>query len=499
MLIELMNKNLLKYIIVPTITIIVFVLILTSSCKKKSGNQASVPVINTLSTSSITANSATTGGYIASDGGSEITAKGVCWGTNPAPDLRGNKTSNGTGTGMFSLTLSGLYQGTTYYVRAYATNSAGTSYGIAQSFTTDYQPHDYSWFPLGVWMQPPLKTAVQYKDNGINTFVGVWDPLEETQWAAIKGAGLKLIVSQNDYALSLGNDTLMIGYHMEDEPDNAQWNATTQKYDPCLAPSYIINEYNTLKQKDPSRKVFLGLGQGVAYNNYIGRGACRNNIDMYKVSNNGYLTGCDIAAFDIYPINNTDGITNQKLEYLAIGIQNLINWSGGTKPCWNWIETTRISDTSPRRPETWEVRSEVWMGIIHGAKGIGYFCHSFVTGATDESALLHDAEMMGAVKVINAQIDALAAVLNSPSTTGYATVTSSNFYVSVDMMTKNYKGVNYIFAIAMSRDETTATFTINSGSNVEVFGEGRSISVSGGKFSDDFTPYGVHIYKITNQ
>jgi hypothetical protein len=493
-----MKRKIQKYLIIPIVTAIAASLLYTTGCKKDSGNSAKLPEITTSSASSITAGSAAAGGYVSSDGGAAVTARGVCWGTNPTPDISGNKTTNGTGTGIFSVTLSGLYQGTTYYVRAYATNSAGTTYGFPQSFTTGYLPYKYSYFPIAVWMQPPLKSAILYKANGINTFTGVWDPLDENQWTAIKNAGLRLICSQNDFALSLGNDTLLIGYHMEDEPDNAQWNATTQKYDPCLAPSYIINEYNTLKQKDPSRKIFLGLGQGVAYNNYIGRGACRNNIDMYKASNNGYLTGCDIAAFDIYPINNTDGITNQNLEYVAIGIQNLINWSGGNKPCWCWIETTRIHDTGPRRPDPWEVKSEVWMGIIHGAKGFGYFCHSFVTGATDESALLHDAEMIGAVKLINDQINALAAVLNSPTTTGYATVSSSNSLDPVDIMTKNFGGANYIFAIAMRRDNTTATFTVSSGANIEVFGEGRSITVSNGKFSDTFSPYAFHIYKITN-
>jgi hypothetical protein len=217
---------------------------------------------------------------------------------------------------------------------------------------------------------------------------------------------------------------------------------------------------------------------------------------MYKASNNGYLAGCDICAFDIYPVNNADGITDGKLEYVGMGVQNLINWSGN-KPSWCWIETTRIDDSSPRRPATWEVKSEVWMGIIHGAKGFGYFAHSFVTGATDESAMLHDSEMIDAIKLINEEITALAAVLNSPATTGYATVSSSNTSVPVDMITKNYGGANYIFAIAMRRDGTTATFTVSSGSKVEVFGEGRSITVTNGKFSDSFSPYAVHLYKIT--
>jgi len=75
-----------------------------------------------------------------------------------------------------------------------------------------------------------------------------------------------------------------------------------------------------------------------------------------------------------------------------LGVENLITWSGN-KPSWCWIETTKIADTSPRRPTTAEVKSEVWMALVHGAKGFGYFCHSFVTGASAEAALLQDADM----------------------------------------------------------------------------------------------------------
>ncbi len=133
-----------------------------------------------------------------------------------------------------------------------------------------------------------------------------------------------------------------------------------------------------------------------------------------------------------------------------------------------------------------------------GTKGFGYFCHSFVTWATDESALLHDTEMISAVKLINEQVNSLTAVLNSPTITGYATVNSSNVQVPVDMMTRNYKGTNYIFAIAMRRDQTTATSTVASGTYIEVFCEGRSITVSNGSFSDTFSFYAIHIYIITN-
>lgn len=106
-------------------------------CKNDEGVAApkqEVPVLTTVAITSVTPNSAVSGGNISSDGGSAITARGVCWSTNPTPVIADNKTSNGTGTGSFVSNLTGLTENTTYYVRAYATNSAGTGYGNAVSF-----------------------------------------------------------------------------------------------------------------------------------------------------------------------------------------------------------------------------------------------------------------------------------------------------------------------------------------------------------------------------
>jgi uncharacterized protein (TIGR02145 family) len=96
-----------------------------------------VPTLTTTAITDISVNSAKSGGSISSDGSSSITAKGVVWGTaiNPTITLS-TKTSDGTGTGAFSSSITGLAANTKYYVRAYATNTAGTSYGNELSFTT---------------------------------------------------------------------------------------------------------------------------------------------------------------------------------------------------------------------------------------------------------------------------------------------------------------------------------------------------------------------------
>ncbi|MFM8977787.1 MAG: cohesin domain-containing protein, partial [Bacteroidota bacterium] len=104
----------------------------------------SVPIVlatvSTNAVSLVTSTGATTGGNVTSDGGAAITARGVAYGTSQSPTISGTTTSNGTGTGSFSSTLTGLTSSTVYYVRAYATNSVGTAYGSQVSFTTSAAP-----------------------------------------------------------------------------------------------------------------------------------------------------------------------------------------------------------------------------------------------------------------------------------------------------------------------------------------------------------------------
>ncbi|MCK4919777.1 MAG: choice-of-anchor D domain-containing protein, partial [Bacteroidales bacterium] len=94
------------------------------------------PLVSTSKISSITETSATGGGNVTSDGGATVTARGVCWNTSSTPTISNSKTTNGTGTGTFTSAITGLSSNTTYYVRAYAANGEGTSYGNQETFTT---------------------------------------------------------------------------------------------------------------------------------------------------------------------------------------------------------------------------------------------------------------------------------------------------------------------------------------------------------------------------
>jgi hypothetical protein len=121
--------------------VIIAVSIFTNSCKKDD-NKPTAPVLTTSPISNITSTKANCGGNVSSEGGAAVTARGVCWNTGQTPTLSDNKTTDGTGLGDFSSTITGLTLGVTYYVRAYATNSAGTTYGDQTSFTAAYGVSD---------------------------------------------------------------------------------------------------------------------------------------------------------------------------------------------------------------------------------------------------------------------------------------------------------------------------------------------------------------------
>jgi uncharacterized protein (TIGR02145 family) len=200
------------------------------------GNQLSLTTLASISTtaiSNVTATTASSGGTIALGGGASITARGVCWSTNTNPTIADSKISNGIGTGSFTSSLTGLLPNTKYYVRAYATNGGGTTYGLQQSFTTDlatisdWDGNIYNLIRIGtqLWMKENLKTThyaggttiplVTNNTTWANLTAGAycWYNNDESNYKATYGA------LYNWYAVNNGN-LCPTGWHV---PSDAEW------------------------------------------------------------------------------------------------------------------------------------------------------------------------------------------------------------------------------------------------------------------------------------
>ena len=196
----------------------------------------------TIVANNIASTTAMSGGNIASDGGAKITARGVCWSTTSNPTVAlSTKTSDGAGIGSFISNITGLTVGTTYFVRAYATNSAGTAYGNELSFTTtappvstvtDYDGNVYDIITIGTqdWLKQNLKTT-HYKNGAAITYPGTdntawqnnttgayaWYNNDEATYKNTYGA------LYNWYAVNTGN-LCPTGWHV---PTDAEWTTLT--------------------------------------------------------------------------------------------------------------------------------------------------------------------------------------------------------------------------------------------------------------------------------
>jgi hypothetical protein len=356
-------------------------------------------------------------------------------------------------------------------------------------------PAGENYFPIAVWLQSP-RNAERFKAAGINLYVGLWDGPTADQLEALTKAGMPVICSQNPFALAHQDNPIMVGWMHGDEPDNAQSLGRGRGYGPPILPEKIQHDYERIVANDPTRPVMLNLGQGVAYDNYIGRGVRRNHPEDYPE----YLKGCDIASFDIYPVVHDKPEVAGKLEFVALGVQRLVNWTGGGKRVWNCIECTHIGNPDAKATPD-QVRAEVWMALIHGSQGLIYFVHQFAP-TFKEAALLDDPAMLGAVTAINRQIHELASVLNSPTVAGGVEVKSSVDGVPIAGMEKRHGGSTWLFTVNMRNQATRGILVLKApvpGGGIEVLGESRRLEPREGTVTDDFKPYEVHLYRFKSR
>ena len=347
---------------------------------------------------------------------------------------------------------------------------------------------DRNCFPIGVWLQHP-RNAERYRAAGFNLYIGLWKGPTAEQLKVLTA----VICQQNATGLEHRDDPIIVGWMHPDEPDNAQSLGSGKGYGPPVSPAQVGQRYARMKAADSTRPVLLNLGQGVAWDEWHGRGVRTHHPEDYPL----YVQACDIASFDIYPACHSNAEVAGRLEYVARGVERLVQWTQGQKPVWNCIECTRINHPS-RKATPHQVRCEVWMSIVHGSTGLIYFVQEWQPKFS-EAALLSDREMLAAVTRINHRIQALAPVLNGPTVTDGVTVEPTNVDAPVAVMMKRDGTVTYVFAVMMREDSSRAEFAVaglRGVRRVEVLDEDRTVECRNGTFTDTFAPWDVHLYRI---
>jgi hypothetical protein len=360
---------------------------------------------------------------------------------------------------------------------------------VASSAREDYAngfPSDPSFFPIGVWLQSPER-APAYKAIGINTFVGLWKGPTEGQLAALTKYDVFVVASQNDIGLHSANRRIIKGWLLDDEPDNAQ-PIGMGLYGSCVPATEVVRRTEEMKARDDTRPGMLNFGQGIVNQFWQGRGPCTGDENYYSVA----ARDVDILSFDIYPVGSRTPQVKGKLEYVARGVTRLMNLAVEGQRVWAFIETTALDPGHPVTPA--QLCAEVWMAIIHGARGIVYFVHEF-SPTLREDAIFRYPEVVDKVAEENALIKSLANVLNSSNLDGAITVQSR---VPIATMVKRYQNTFYVFAVAMTDSASRCRFTLQgfNGAKALVVGEKRDATITRGVFEDSFDGYGVHIYEI---
>lgn len=254
-----------------------------------------LPVVSTIAPANIASTSVKVGGHVTDNGGVVLIDKGVCYSTSPNPTISGPHTSSGTATGIYSTVLTGLQPSTTYYVRAYATNSAGTAYGSQESFTTPSQPvtvtdadgNVYNTITIGTqtWLLENLRTT-KYNDGTsipIVTSSYSWPEMTSAAYCwynndiSNKNTNGALY---NWYAVNTGK-LAPIGWHV---PTDADW---------TILENYLIANGHNYDGTTSGNKIAKSLASTTGWQTStnvgaIGNDLTKNNSSKFTVRPAGY-------------------------------------------------------------------------------------------------------------------------------------------------------------------------------------------------------------------
>ena len=296
---------------------------------------SSLATLTTTVASTIAITTAVSGGTISSDGGATITARGICWSTSATPTIAlTTKTTDGTGTGVFTSNLTALSANTTYHVRAYATNSVGTAYGNEITFVTttaslcgnvnDIDGNTYSSVTIGTqcWMQKNLNVSKYRNGDTIPqvTDQSAWGLLTTGAWCYYNNDPANGAIYgklYNWYAVHDPRGLAPTGWHI---PTNTEWNTVINLTDGAHA-ALFMKEVGTAhwvasNSGATNSTGFTALpgGERSTLFNYI-------NTEATWWSSTVYNPVTDYVWFQYFISNNTAGNISYSNKFVGMSVR----------------------------------------------------------------------------------------------------------------------------------------------------------------------------------
>jgi hypothetical protein len=355
-----------------------------------------------------------------------------------------------------------------------------------------------SWFPIAIFDNDPFYNDSLVKAANINLYLGLFDFGSQYSHYVTNGLiannSLAMAGEAIDADMILGDPigaSHIWGYQPADEPEMKHYTV-----------SEVQAFYDEIRAKDTSRPIFIGYGKGLSLPQP------QSNFFLNAADPGNYCDIPDVVAADYYgPQDAASGPDGQWVYGRTMDLMRAA--CGVTKPIWNYVDTEQVNSPGDpggdlAAPTPLEIQQHVWLSIVHGANGIIYFCHNF--GDTSDpqwdTKCLIDPPRTAAITETNAQLTKYARVLNSP--TRENAVTISGDIAKITTLTKYLDGYAYIFAMTdgdaahPDSGSTSAKFKIDKlgDATVQVLDESRNLHASDGSFSDNFTPYQWHIYKV---
>lgn len=364
-------------------------------------------------------------------------------------------------------------------------------------------PTDPSFFPVAVFNSDGIDgSPAKYKQLGITVVFNFYHgltPAMETQSAA---AGMYVVdgpdaTSPLVKAVIPGDEPDGDGtVYCTGDPNNPNDGVVSWLQPLCVVgadgrvTAASVNVMaDEIRRRDPSRPVVVQVTKPVA----IGEG-------LYDPNRAPYLAGSDICSFDYYPLTDPyEASFNPQVWNQYNAVQEMRRLAGNAKPIGAFIELSRLFANGVRVPSPAQIRAETWQALIAGARWISWFKNDFSPGGTNDVLLdQRYVQVQDTVKALGAEMHAMAPWLNGPYVSGAATVAAGQ--VNYSVRTDDARTHINLFAATKQAAAQDVTFDVHSlpdGTQVQVLGEVRSLTVAGGRITDSFTgETGVHTYQL---